>query len=413
MSDSSSSKPLLLWGLANLFFAFQFILRLSVGVLREDIIQKFQIDVASFGSLAGVYYLGYASMQIPLGIMLDRISFRIVTSLAIITASVGTFIFVATNNWHYLLLGRFLIGAGSGVAFISIAKITKMYFLEKYHGLMLGFAFSFGLTGAVFGATPMRYLFDKFGYYNTFNSLAIIGLSIAFLMLLFGKIKKSDPSAVRLNHNFISEIGGLLINPRIIIVGVCGGLMVGSLEGFADVWAIAFFNQIYGMSQIQSTFVTSFVYMGMCIGGPVLTIAASLLRSDNFMIFITGVLTIIIFVILFCFSHLSFFISATLMFVLGILCCYQVLVFVVVSSYVPASSAGVAIAVTNCINMSFGYLFHMIIGKLIQSNWDGAINVSGKALYSRETFFIALVIIPIACFIGQFGFGYLAIKKNK
>ena len=45
--------PIALWSIATTFFAFQFILRLSVGILREDIIQKFHIDTAAFGPMAG------------------------------------------------------------------------------------------------------------------------------------------------------------------------------------------------------------------------------------------------------------------------------------------------------------------------------------------------------------------------
>jgi fucose permease len=102
MHNKSIRKSILLWLLANLFFAFQFILRLSAGILREDIIQKFSIDAASFGTLAGYYYLGYSSTQIPLGIMLDRLSFRLVTSLSIATSAVGTMMFVTSNNWDFL-----------------------------------------------------------------------------------------------------------------------------------------------------------------------------------------------------------------------------------------------------------------------------------------------------------------------
>ena len=151
MENNSLKKPILLWLLANLFFAFQFILRLSAGILREDIIQKFAVDAADFGTLAGYYYLGYAIAQIPLGIMLDRLSFRFVTFFAIVNASIGTLTFVTTTDWNFLLFGRFLIGAGSGVAFLSVAKITKTYFDEKYHSILLGLSFSFGLTGGVFG----------------------------------------------------------------------------------------------------------------------------------------------------------------------------------------------------------------------------------------------------------------------
>jgi predicted MFS family arabinose efflux permease len=189
MHNKSIRKSILLWLLANLFFAFQFILRLSAGILREDIIQKFSIDSASFGTLAGYYYLGYSSTQNPLGIMLDRLSFRLVTSLSIATSAVGTMMFVTSNNWDLLLFGRFLIGAGSGVAFLAIAKIIKIHFNEKFHSMLIGLSFSFGLTGAVFGSTPMKLLFEHFGYDYTFNILTLIGFVFAAMMLIFGKLE--------------------------------------------------------------------------------------------------------------------------------------------------------------------------------------------------------------------------------
>jgi predicted MFS family arabinose efflux permease len=410
MNNNSIKKSILLWSLANLFFAFQFILRLSAGILREDIIQKFAVDAASFGTLAGYYYIGYSSAQIPLGIMLDRLSFRFVTSVAIATSAVGTMMFVTANDWNLLLFGRFLIGAGSGVAFLSVAKIIKIHFDEKFHSMLIGLSFSFGLIGAVFGSTPMKLLFEHFGYDYTFNVLTIIGFALAAMMLIFGKLENNDESTHATAGDTAKAIFKLISNPTIILIGISGGLMVGALEGFADVWAIPFFNQAFHMTATQSTTITSFVYVGMCFGGPVLALAAGLLRSANLMIFLTGVLTIAIFIILFYLPPLSFIMSAVLMFTLGILCCYQVLVFTVVSSQVEASSAGLAIAVTNCINMSFGHFFHTTIGNAFQASWDGSLSETGNALYNIDNFIYALAIIPICCFIGQFGFAFLAIK---
>ena len=411
MKTSSLKKPVLLWSLANLFFAFQFILRLSAGILREDIIQKFAVDAADFGTLAGYYYLGYAIAQVPLGIMLDRLSFRFVTFFAIVIASIGTLTFVTTTDWNLLLFGRFLIGAGSGVAFLSVAKITKTYFDEKYHSILLGLSFSFGLTGGVFGSTPMKLLFDQFGYDNIFKVLAVTGFVIAGMMLMLGKIENNEAKN-NTAHDTIKAVFKLILNPTIILIGISGGLMVGALEGFADVWAIPFFNQNFRMSVTESTTITSFVYIGMCFGGPILTVAANALRSTNFMIFLTGILTIAVFIILFYLPPLSFFMSAALMFILGILCCYQVLVFIVVSNQVP-SSAALAIAVTNCINMSFGHFFHTTIGNAFESNWNGAVTETGSAIYTIDNFIYALAIIPICCFIGQSGFAFLAIKGRK
>ena len=412
MLADRNSKAIFLWGLANIFFAFQFILRLSAGILREDIIQKFDIDASSFGTLAGYYYLGYAGSQIPLGLMLDRLSFRFVTSLAIATAAAGTLTFVATDNWDIVLFGRFLIGVGSGVAFLSVAKITKTYFDAQYHSMMLGLAFTFGLIGAVFGVTPMKYLFGVFGYNDTFNALAMVCLLIAALMLLFGRIDDIPAQSATSNQNIIWQIFSLFTNPKILLVGVSGGLMVGSLEGFADVWAIAYFEQVFGMSNTDSSWVTSFVYIGMCFGGPILAVAAKMIGSENIMIFITGIFTIMVFAIIFYIPNISFGAAASLMFFLGILCCYQVLVFSVVSKLVSTQNASLGIAVVNCINMAFGHLFHQYIGSTIQARWDGAMSDLGAAIYDRDTFIAALAVIPICCLIGQLGFALLS-KKTK
>ncbi len=405
------NKPILLWSLTNLFFAFQFILRLSAGILREDIMQRFNIDAASFGTLAGYYYLGYAGAQLPLGIMLDRLSFRFVTSCSIAASAIGTMLFVTTDNWDILLFARFLIGVGSGVAFLSITKVIKTYFDEKNHSMLIGLSFSFGLTGAVFGSTPMKLMFENFGYDYTFNILAIIGFFLAFMMLIFGKLKNKE------SHDSVSEIiksiFNLMLNPTVILIGISGGLMVGALEGFADVWAIAFFNQIFGMSATDSTTITSFVFIGMLFGGPILALLSNVLKSANFTIFLTGILTILVFLILFHMPPLSLYMSAILMFFLGILCCYQVLVFTVVSNQVQASSASLAIAITQCINMSFGHFFHTKIGDLFQSNWNGSVNANGNAIYSAENFIHSLSIIPVCCFIGMLGFAFLAIKNRK
>lgn len=88
---------------------------------------------------------------------------------------------------------------GSAVGFLSVAKITRSSFPAKYHSLMLGFSFTFGLLGAVFGITPMKLLFTHFGYDVTFNSLALVGFIIGLMILL---VKTDD---IRSNSNTSPE----------------------------------------------------------------------------------------------------------------------------------------------------------------------------------------------------------------
>ncbi|WP_341758407.1 hypothetical protein [Candidatus Tisiphia endosymbiont of Ditula angustiorana] len=100
------------------------------------------------------------------------------------------------------------------------------------------------------------------------------------------------------------------------------------------------------------------------------------------------------------------------MFLLGIFCCYQVLIFTVVGNLVTDKSAGLAIAIVNCINMSFGHFFHKIMSNLISYNWDDLLSESAVPIYSRFDFIMAISIIPICCLIGITGFWYLS-KRSK
>ena len=70
--------PLLLWSMCTLYLAFQLIVRLSAGLLREEIMAKFPIDIESFGAFAGCYYIGYAGMQVPIGILVDKFNLKLV-----------------------------------------------------------------------------------------------------------------------------------------------------------------------------------------------------------------------------------------------------------------------------------------------------------------------------------------------
>ncbi len=390
-------KPVLLWGLASLFFAFQFILRLSVGILREDIIQKFAIDTIAFGTLAGYYYLGYSGMQIPIGMLLDKFDLKIITFSSIFITSVGTILFVVSPHWYYLLAARFLIGAGSAVGFLSTVKIIKVYFLPQKHSIMLGWSFTFGFIGAVLGIAPMKLLFDYFGYNNVFYALSLTGILIGLLMLSINirSVKpydKIEKPAVK--------IFDLLLNPKILLLGICGGLMVGSLEGFADVWAIPFFKVIHNMNDVDSNLITSCIYIGICCGGPILALFSDFFKSPSFVIIIAAALTILIFIILLYTPFLSFYLCCIIMLLLGVFCCYQILIFTIISKIVEKPSVGQAIAIINSINMSFGYFFHALMANIIERNCNGNINFQGIPVYTKTDLIHSITVIPICCFIG-------------
>ena len=102
--------PFLMWFFPLSFFAYQFILRLWPGLMMHQIMEQFSIDASHFGLLAAFYYYGYASMQIPVAVLLDRFSARyIVFAFAVCVNNVGKRNATTTANINCNIVSRTIL----------------------------------------------------------------------------------------------------------------------------------------------------------------------------------------------------------------------------------------------------------------------------------------------------------------
>jgi predicted MFS family arabinose efflux permease len=401
--------PLLLWFMCTLYLAFQLIIRLSAGLLREEIMRKFPIDIEAFGAFAGCYYIGYAGMQIPIGILVDKFNLRLIVILCILTTAAGTFLYTLSPSWNIILFARFLVGTGSAVAFLSAAKVIKLYFPVQYQNSLLGATFAIGLLGGVIGGSPMQGVFENLGYNKTFNIITISALIIAFIIFIINDKKMDKLDEHTHDKVNIKNIRKILFSPLVLFIGICGGFMVGSFEGFADVWAIPYFEQIYGFSKSESTFLSiSCFYFGMGIGGPILGWIADRMNSPSYLIFLTGLMTCIIFAIMFYFNKINFILLMGLMLILGIAGAYQILAFSIANNLVDKSFAGLMTGMINSLIMAFGVIVHKLMAKTIQFFWNGNIGDTGSPIYVKEVLVYGISVVPLLCAVGMFGFLFLS-----
>ncbi|MFN9210407.1 MAG: MFS transporter, partial [Betaproteobacteria bacterium] len=64
---------ILVWGLAAVFSMFGFFQRVTPAALGGDLMRDFGLTAAALGNLSAFYYYAYAAMQIPTGILVDRL----------------------------------------------------------------------------------------------------------------------------------------------------------------------------------------------------------------------------------------------------------------------------------------------------------------------------------------------------
>ncbi|WP_039454790.1 MFS transporter [Candidatus Jidaibacter acanthamoebae] len=401
MSNPKNIKylPFFMWFLPLSFFAYQFILRLWPGLMMHQIMEQFSIDAGYFGLLAAFYYYGYAGMQIPVAILLDRFSARYIIFAFAVLCGLATLLFTYTTNFYLAVLSRFLIGAGSAVGFLGISKVVSQWFPKEQYGRMIGFSFTFGLMGAIYGGKPVSLLVANYSWQNVALALAAISIVIGCTTYLALRSPENAKESVKEEQFKITNFKVILSSPVIWYLALANLLMVGTLEGFADVWGVQYLMTAYNLKNEDAAGLMSLVFFGMLFGGPVLALGSKKLGNYP-MIAICGFSMAGIFMILLLSQTYNPLLLSCLLFALGVMCCYQVLVFAAGSNLVAPQNLGVAIAFLNCMNMLGGSFFHTIIGKTMDMFWTGALSASGFKIYDLEVYKYSLSIIPICACLG-------------
>lgn len=400
-SSISRYVAFFMWLFPLLFFAYQFILRLWPGLMMPQIMQQFAIDASSFGIMASFYYYGYAGMQLPVAMLLDKFGPRIIVAFFAILCGVGTLIFTYTDNFYLAVLSRFLIGVGSAVGFLGVSKVVSEWFRPEEYGKMIGFSFTFGLMGAIYGGRPISLLIDAYSWQKVALTLALISVFLGLATYFFLRSPKLKNEDLK-QHNSISDSSGVLeviLSPTILWLAIANFLMVGALEGFADVWGVQYLITAYNLEKADAASFTSLIFVGMLFGGPLLAFLSRKM-GQYFVIMACAIGLALAFALLILMQHYNSILLSSVFFVIGIMCCYQVIVFAAGSDLVPAKSLGITIAFLNCMNMLGGSFFHSVIGKIMDIFWQGAVDQNNVKIYSLEAYQYSLSLIPICAVIG-------------
>jgi MFS family permease len=356
------------------------------------------MDSTMVGQFSGIYYIGYSLFHLPIGILLDRWGPRKVIPCCILLAIVGILPIICTEHWIWPILGRLATGIGSSAAILGVFKIIRMAYAEERFGRMLSFSVMIGLLGAIYGGTFVFHLCKFLSYQMVFTIFALVGILLALVTYWVVPPMDDTRSEVKPSSPF-AGIGSVFKNTKVMMICFSAGLMVGPLEGFADIWGPKFLNQVLHIEVSRATFITSMIFMGMCFGAPVLNFIAEKSKSYLGTIIFSGLLMFIVFTLLI--TSLLHSTAALLigLFLVGICSAYQILAIYKASTYVHENAAGMTTAMANMIIMIFGYVLHSAIG--------GVTELFG-GIKMESAFRWGIAVIPAALLLGIIGFVVVA-----
>ena len=402
------------WLIFSLFYAYQFVERIVPNVVLEDIVAKYHIDANQMGQFAGIYYIGYVTMHIPLGIILQHFSAKKVIPICIILAVIGFTPLVHSDSFKITYYGRFLIGLGSAGSTVGAFRLLRSGFGEKRFPKVLGWMVTVGLLGAIFGTGPLSKFVLLNGWVETLNYIIIFGLVLALCSYL---IIPDTYSNNKITLQVVKDdFAYLFLNKKIIVVGILGGCMIGPLEGFTDMWSNKYLVTVFKISNENAGNITQLVYIGMSIGLTMMGYLFEKIKSYYILLLMSSVLMLTSFSSIILSLSQNIVVLKFLYFTMGFSCAYQVLIIGKSISMARGQHSTFISAITNMNMMGFGYLIHVGIGKLLNYLSDGSrLNEAGSKIYTASNLNNALLIIPLCLIIAIIGFTFLMLieKRNK
>lgn len=407
--SSSLSRSIFPWIVVccgMLFYCYNYFLRVSPGVMQDQLSAAFHINATAFGTLAGLYYWSYTPMQMPAGMIYDKFGVRFVLSAAVLSAVAGLWIFINTDHYFTAAIGRLIIGAGCAFAYIGTLKLASIWLPEDRFAFVAGLATAAGMTS---GAISQRYLTQitqHVSYHDALYSIMLIGLALSALIIITVRTRPPESQTnITSTHNsqsLIEDLKQILTNKQMLLIGIIGCLVYLPSSVFLDTWGVPYLKSVYGLTQSVAVDIIGYTFYGWILAGPTIGALSDKLKLRKLPLAANGFFAAFFLSIIFYGPQLNLLYLKAVFFMVGFCCGSHSICFALGKENNPIHLSGTAVATTNMLIMAGGMIFQPLAGKLLDLHASGALGPDGLRIYTSADYSFALSIIPFGVGLGIF-----------
>ncbi|HEY1246584.1 MAG TPA: MFS transporter [Hyphomicrobiaceae bacterium] len=215
-------------------YYLSYLFRSINALIAGDLVAELGLTAADLGLLTSVYFLLFAAVQLPCGVLLDRYGPRLIDSALLLVAAAGSLLFALADGVATLLVGRALIGLGVAVGLMAGLKAIVLWFPPDRVALANGAYIMLGALGALSATGPAETVVQALGWRGLFTALAVASATVALIILLVVPDKKAPTQAAT-----SPRIGFLAIylDPRFLRIAPLAALGVGTSFSLQGLWA--------------------------------------------------------------------------------------------------------------------------------------------------------------------------------
>jgi MFS family permease len=384
------------WFLSILFFLYEYCVRIIPATISNHIIADLKVSAEQFALISSAYYIAYSSMQIPVGILLDRYSIRLFLGGAAMICSLGVLGFGLSETFVSCLVSRFLTGLGSSFGFVAVLIIALNWFPHRHFGFLGGIAQLLGSAGPILAGDPITYFMRKTNnnWHAIFLAIGFFCFALSFLIALFvrSKPKESTGEVIFLpkEQPLSKRLRALIKIPQFWLVLPYGGLIYVSLPFMGAYWGTLYL-EAKAFEPSAAALIVSMSWIGIAVGSPIIgRLSDRSKRRKPFLVGLGAIGAIASFLVVFppVESKIAF---AALFFALGFSASGQSLSFATIVEQVPVELQGTAIGANNTAVMLVAAVLPPAVSMLIP------VREAGYQGFIASDFTMSFLAMPICC----------------
>jgi MFS transporter, ACS family, D-galactonate transporter len=213
------------WSVVGLLFAASLINyfdRATISFALPLISKELNLGPEAKGVLLSAFFWSYALLQIPMGVLADRVNLRWLYAAAFTLWSVSQGLIGFATGLGTLILFRMLLGVGEAIYLPGGSKIVSLLFRPAERGLPSGLFDAGTRTGLVIEGVLVPWMLKHYGWRVSFSFIgfaALLWLVPWFLMTPKDLHGRADQSASTVRPGFGPAFKALVTNRNLL--GTC------------------------------------------------------------------------------------------------------------------------------------------------------------------------------------------------
>ncbi len=208
--SDNSSLPRRRWRIAFLL-AFgvlvNFFDRINLSVSRDALHDSFGLSLVAFGYLSSAFSWTYALMQMPAGLLLDRLGVRRVGRTSALLWSVSSFAAAVAPGLSWFFGARLLLGVSESPTFPANAKALGYWFTREERGLATAISDAAAKFSSAIGVPLIGLLLLYFGWRWSFAATGLLSFIYFLLFYVIYRNPSEDKGLSASEREFILRGG--------------------------------------------------------------------------------------------------------------------------------------------------------------------------------------------------------------